>query len=452
MATCLPDYLSEVKCYDYDNRGALFPFVCAEYSDFCNCPRVSQGYEINQLFKIYTPLDRLPPFFFAVPKSNQIGCSFCIELFKCGQAGSTRVNSSDIPHKVYSNGTQHIVVYNGEAITQGLTLEKNTCYFLRIGGFQSPQFWATDVICDKLKVTLSNSKSIAGVPYILGFKQYLYLDGCLCSPKTELYQETEVDERFEKRVFYQKATLKYSIDFQQIWSRLATALSLINFHDEYYFEYKGIKVKGNKLTKVEQETVDCCYSNVNLSVEDLIIAEDSLCEVNEFVPVEVSCANAPTTNPCADGLIETNEELCVPVDCEDDEVGVDSCVNPSCTLNVIQPSCDPVTGDVISGKIRFSSWGDAVKIDYFPSGTYLGSFNTAYFISSLNGGVEKTLADGLPNTNSTYTIRLFKSDVCYTDFVIQIFTTTCLGSVVVSGGCEVEEELHTMQNGNISCN
>ena len=102
------------------------------------------------------------------------------------------------------------------------------------------------------------------------------------------------------------------------------------------------------------------------------------------------------------------------------DCGTDICTPPSFTATAVQATC---TGFVANNDARLtiSNIIDGTKVGFSVGSTFTGSFASAVAIS----GTSATVATGLTNAATTYTIRVYKTENCFTDQVVTLSKKDC---------------------------
>lgn len=265
---------------------------------------------INVYAKVFTTFNQLLPFVVKLGSS----CIFEIQVFDYDGNEVAKIKSTQMVHKILSNGLDNYLVYNGEPIG---CLELGACllpYVIKVNNQYSEWFFVASNTASLVKFEISNNKDFWGLPYSHGFKQFFYLDTTLGVPDIDTFTVSSKDERGFSVIKYQKLTPTYNLflfnippHIKQVFSSSEVINLTVSDSDTVVISELGTVKATPKRSESSFENYD-----IELVFSDTQVQEVGVCDDNVFV--STVCEGISVVNDTDCYKIEVIDEVIV--DCE----------------------------------------------------------------------------------------------------------------------------------------
>lgn len=283
--------------------GRIVPFFARDEDLACGC--------YNAQYGIYSPNTAFLPFVLNLNLTTVQAFSVLVYNAETGKR-LLCLPSSGLPHDLYkmADGT-HRFVYSGARVP-AMRLPVGTRYYIELLGFRSCEFTAVVELDCFLKVTLSNSNELFGLPYHRGWQQWVWLDGQIGGFDWDRFAIEEKDDLGRARTVQSRMEKVWSVEFfdasEPIYKVLATSAML----DSIVIERGALLIES--VQKRSTGTVDRglqCERTVTLKIVDAgTEPADGACTTTdewENVPTETGA------NTCdVDVWMDTGQVRCVP--------------------------------------------------------------------------------------------------------------------------------------------
>lgn len=267
-------------------------------------------------FSVITGNNFLPSFIYKLSTGFYIDSlsDFDIKIYDNYNELVFQINSQEVIHKVYKNGTSWYYMYNGDQ-TQCLDLGCGF-YYMKIGEYYSDWFKVVSDLSLLTRIVAKSKYNTKEVPYSLGFQQTLYLENRLLEPELISNTISDIDSTGKETV----SSVIYRNNYKLNLYNLPASVSHFLQHLEsctdvtVYFLSKEISVMKNQFKcKSTRDTIDIGTFNSEISFTESVTEKINFCENTLFEVV--SEVKVPEISEC----FEYNPIESIDIDCEVEE-------------------------------------------------------------------------------------------------------------------------------------